>query len=108
MSDTHGIAAAREGEESLRGGPMADTSVTWTEERLELLKKLWSEGWSASQIAAEIGGGMTRNAVLGKSHRLGLVRNTSAGVSTPRPRNGSPAPVGHQQQSHPCDLHLSQ
>ncbi len=65
---------------------MADTSVTWTEERLELLKKLWSEGWSASQIAAEIGGGMTRNAVLGKSHRLGLVRNTSTGISTPRPR----------------------
>ncbi len=71
---------------------MADTSVTWTDERLELLKKLWSEGWSASQIAAEIGGGMTRNAVLGKSHRLGLVRNTSTGISTPRPRKESPAP----------------
>jgi GcrA cell cycle regulator len=71
---------------------MADTSVTWTDERLELLKKLWSEGLSASQIAAEIGGGMTRNAVLGKSHRLGLVRNTSSGTSAPRSRKESPAP----------------
>src|SRR3712207_3705671 len=79
-------------EQSLRGGPMAETSVTWTEERLELLKKLWSEGLSASQIAAELSVGMTRNAVLGKSHRLGLVRNTSAGISTPRPRKESPAP----------------
>ncbi len=71
---------------------MAETSVTWTDERLELLKKLWGEGLSASQIAAELGGGMTRNAVLGKSHRLGLVRNTSAGISPPRPRKESPAP----------------
>ena len=71
---------------------MADTSVTWTDERLELLKKLWGEGFSASQIAAEIGGGMTRNAVLGKSHRLGLVRNTSPGTSAPRSRKENPAP----------------
>jgi GcrA cell cycle regulator len=71
---------------------MAETSVTWTEERLELLKKLWGEGLSASQIAAELGGGMTRNAVLGKSHRLGLVRNTSAVISTPRPTNVSRPP----------------
>jgi GcrA cell cycle regulator len=55
---------------------MAEANVTWTEERLELLKKLWSEGMSASQIAAELGGGMTRNAVLGKSHLLLVSRNT--------------------------------
>jgi GcrA cell cycle regulator len=71
---------------------MADTSGTWTEERVELLKKLWSEGLSASQIAAELGGGMTRSAVLGKSHRLGLVRNTSAEAGTPRLPKQSPAP----------------
>ena len=45
--------------------------MTWTEERVELLKKLWAEGLSASQIAAELGG-ITRNAVIGKVHRLGL------------------------------------
>jgi GcrA cell cycle regulator len=62
---------------------MAEASVTWTEERLELLKKLWGEGLSASQIAAELGGGMTRNAVLGKSHRLGLVRKAAPEVKAP-------------------------
>ena len=43
----------------------------WTEERVELLKKLWQEGLSASQIAKQLGG-VTRNAVIGKVHRLGL------------------------------------
>ncbi len=45
--------------------------MAWTEERVEELKKLWSEGHSASQIAARMGG-VTRNAVIGKVHRLGL------------------------------------
>ena len=43
----------------------------WTEERVELLKKLWQDGLSASQIAKQLGG-VTRNAVIGKVHRLGL------------------------------------
>lgn len=45
--------------------------MAWTEERVEELKKLWGEGHSASQIAARMGG-VTRNAVIGKVHRLGL------------------------------------
>ena len=45
--------------------------MSWTDERVELLKKLWQEGLSASQIAGELGG-VTRNAVIGKVHRLGL------------------------------------
>lgn len=45
--------------------------MSWTDERVETLKKLWNDGFSASQIAAEIGG-VTRNAVIGKVHRLGL------------------------------------
>lgn len=45
--------------------------ISWTDERVDLLKKLWSEGLSASQIAGELGG-VTRNAVIGKVHRLGL------------------------------------
>ena len=44
---------------------------TWTDDRVELLKKLWADGLSASQIAGELGG-ITRNAVIGKVHRLGL------------------------------------
>ena len=45
--------------------------MSWTDERVETLKTLWQEGLSASQIAAELGG-VTRNAVIGKVHRLGL------------------------------------
>ena len=45
--------------------------MSWTEERVETLKRMWAEGQSASQIAKELGG-VTRNAVIGKVHRLGL------------------------------------
>jgi GcrA cell cycle regulator len=58
----------------------------WNDERVELLKKLWAEGLSASQIAAELGE-ITRNAVIGKVHRLGLSgRAKSSPSSVPRPR----------------------
>lgn len=45
--------------------------MSWNDDRVEQLKKLWSEGLSASQIASRMGG-VTRNAVIGKVHRLGL------------------------------------
>lgn len=45
--------------------------MSWTEDRVATLKKLWLEGQSASQIAKQLGG-VTRNAVIGKVHRLGL------------------------------------
>lgn len=57
--------------------------MSWTDERVELLKKMWSEGQSASQIAKELGG-VTRNAVIGKVHRLGL-SNRAGASSTPAP-----------------------
>ncbi|PWK59467.1 GcrA family cell cycle regulator [Roseicyclus mahoneyensis] len=50
--------------------------MSWTDERVELLKKMWGEGQSASQIAKELGG-VTRNAVIGKVHRLGLSNRTT-------------------------------
>jgi GcrA cell cycle regulator len=57
--------------------------MSWSDERVELLKKMWGEGQSASQIAKELGG-VTRNAVIGKVHRLGLSnRNGSGGTSEP-------------------------
>src|ERR1700744_4433562 len=60
--------------------------MSWTDERGELLKKLWSDGLSASQIAAELGG-ITRNAVIGKVHRLGVFgRAKSTANGAPRPR----------------------
>jgi GcrA cell cycle regulator len=61
-------------------------AMNWTDDRVELLKKLWSDGLSASQIAAELGG-ISRNSVIGKVHRLGLsgrAKNPSASV--PRQR----------------------
>ncbi|QHQ35787.1 GcrA family cell cycle regulator [Algicella marina] len=54
--------------------------MSWTDERVETLKTMWSEGKSASQIAKELGG-VTRNAVIGKVHRLGL-SNRSAPAKT--------------------------
>ncbi|GLI91483.1 GcrA family cell cycle regulator [Methylocystis echinoides] len=60
--------------------------MSWSEERVELLRKLWSDGLSASQVAAELGPGITRNAVIGKIHRLGLAeRAKSAAGARPRP-----------------------
>lgn len=60
--------------------------MAWTDERVEILKKLWAEGLSASQIANRLGG-VTRNAVIGKVHRLGLSgRTTTSRVKAPRQR----------------------
>jgi GcrA cell cycle regulator len=65
---------------------MSEVGITWTDDRVEALKKLWSEGLSASQIAAELGG-VTRNAVIGKVHRLGLSgRGKPTAAPTPRAR----------------------
>jgi GcrA cell cycle regulator len=50
--------------------------MSWTDERVETLKRMWAEGQSASQIAKELGG-VTRNAVIGKVHRLGLSNRTN-------------------------------
>ena len=64
--------------------------MTWTDERVETLRKLWTEGLSASRIAAELGG-ITRNAVIGKVHRLGLSgRAKSPTAAAPRPRKVRP------------------
>ncbi|MCF4097585.1 GcrA family cell cycle regulator [Maritalea mediterranea] len=60
--------------------------MAWTDERVAILKKLWMEGLSASQIAAELGEGVTRNAVIGKVHRLKLSGRAKPASSAPRAR----------------------
>src|SRR4030088_874049 len=64
--------------------------LTWSDDRVEQLKKLWEAGLSASKIAAELGN-VTRNAVIGKVHRLGLSgRAKSPSSAAPRPRKARP------------------
>jgi GcrA cell cycle regulator len=78
--------------------------MTWTDERVELLKKLWIDGLSASQIATELGG-VTRNAVIGKVHRLSLsgrAKPASAPAARARkaaPPSGRPMPASRPVQS---------
>ena len=69
-----------------------NTSETWTEDRVEVLKKLWADGLSASQIAGEIGGGVTRNAVIGKVHRLKLAARAKPASPSQRSRTPSRQP----------------
>jgi GcrA cell cycle regulator len=84
-------------------------SMAWTDERIDQLKSLWEKGLTASQIAEELGG-VSRNAVIGKAHRLGLKSRPSpvksgdskkkaapkkvvkAAEAPPKPRVGAPAP----------------
>jgi GcrA cell cycle regulator len=51
-------------------------SAGWTKERVEKLRELWADGLSASQCAAELGGGITKNAVIAKVHRLGIAERS--------------------------------
>jgi GcrA cell cycle regulator len=71
-------------------------NMSWTDERIDHLKQLWGQGMTASQIADELGG-VSRNAVIGKAHRLGLEARPSpvkggehAAAASPVP---APAPV---------------
>jgi GcrA cell cycle regulator len=63
--------------------------MSWTDERVELLRQLWLDGKSASQISAQLGHGVTRNAVIGKVHRLGLAGRAKAPSSAAAPRAAS-------------------
>ncbi|MGH6986510.1 MAG: GcrA family cell cycle regulator [Caulobacteraceae bacterium] len=81
----------------------------WTDERVETLKKLWLDGLSASQIAKHLGG-VTRNAVIGKVHRLGLSgRATPSQPSrtlfkTPRPPRPAVSSGSHLRR--PVERHV--
>ncbi len=66
--------------------------MSWTPERVEMLKTLWAEGLSASQIAARLGV-VTRNAVIGKIHRLGIAAREHGNKGGRRARIG-PRPPG--------------
>jgi GcrA cell cycle regulator len=73
--------------------------MSWTEERIDQLKRLWGQGMTASQIAEDLGG-VSRNAVIGKAHRLGLEArpspvkggDASATSATAAPASATPSP----------------
>jgi len=75
--------------------------MSWTDERVELLKKMWGEGQSASQIAKELGG-VTRNAVIGKVHRLGLSNRATGGTAKPATAAKEPAPKPAPKAAEPA------
>jgi len=78
----------------------------WTDERVEMLKKLWQDGLSASQIAKQLGG-VTRNAVIGKVHRLGLSGRATPSkparpaFKAPRPARPAAAPSAPRRIAEP-------
>jgi len=65
--------------------------MSWTEERIEKLTRMWEGGSTASQIAEELGG-VSRNAVIGKAHRLGLKSRPSPVKAAERAEEPAPAP----------------
>ncbi|MFZ1470649.1 MAG: GcrA family cell cycle regulator [Paracoccaceae bacterium] len=70
--------------------------MSWTDERVETLKRMWAEGQSASQIAKELGG-VTRNAVIGKVHRLGLSNRVGG-----KEEDVAPAPAPAEVRPEPA------
>jgi GcrA cell cycle regulator len=86
--------------------------MDWTNERVEELRRLWGQGQTASRIA-DLLGGVTRNAVIGKAHRLGLrgrpspIRRDENGVAArpaPLPRVSVPAPAAIKAELPPADV----
>ena len=79
---------------------LSEAKMSWTDERVELLRQLWLDGRSASQISAQLGLGVTRNAVIGKVHRLGLSgRTKSSAPAAPRVRQRA-APLHRPPAAH--------
>jgi GcrA cell cycle regulator len=77
--------------------------MSWTEDRIERLKKMWHDGATASQIADELGG-VSRNAVIGKAHRLGLEQRPSPvkpGEEKEKKAAASPAPAAAAPKAAP-------
>lgn len=84
--------------------------MSWTDERIETLKKMWDSGLTATQIAEELGG-VSRNAVIGKAHRLGLPARPSpvkpneakaAAASAPAEPRPAPAPAPRTAAPEPA------
>ena len=80
--------------------------MSWTDERVETLTKMWGEGNSASQIAKELGG-VTRNAVIGKVHRLGLSNRATTTKTTAKTAKAAPKPRAKAKPKEPVTVSTS-
>lgn len=78
--------------------------MAWTEERIEQLEQLWDEGLSTSEIAAKLDG-VSRNAVIGKLHRIGLCGRGTP--SAPAPKTHTDAPPTTKQGIKPFSSDVS-
>ena len=74
--------------------------MSWTEERIATLTKMWEGGATASQIAEELGG-VSRNAVIGKAHRLGLKARPSPVKANEQPKKAKPAAPAAKKATAP-------
>ena len=83
---------------------MSDSGNVWTDERLEKLKKLWAQGLSISQIGEALG--VSRNAIAGKAHRMGLPKRPSP-ISKPKAEKPKVVPVV-EEKDLPLRLELRQ
>lgn len=83
---------------------MSDTGNVWTDERLEEIKKLWAQGLSISQIGEALG--VSRNAIAGKAHRMGLPKRPSP-ISNKKVEKPKVEPVV-EEQDLPLRLELRQ
>lgn len=77
--------------------------MSWTDERIATLKKMWLQGKSASEIAEKLGG-VTRNAVIGKAHRLNLSGRPSPIKKVVAPKKGSAAPAAAPAAKKPAPV----
>lgn len=94
--------------------------MSWTDERIATLKKMWKEGKSAAEIAKTLGKGVTRNAVIGKAHRMGLsgrpspikkptpvkkepaAKKAPPHKEAPAPKKSAPAPAPAREKANPA------
>ncbi|PNG25632.1 GcrA family cell cycle regulator [Methylocella silvestris] len=86
--------------------------MSWTDERIDLLQKMWLQGMSASKIANELANGLTRNAVIGKVYRLGLSGRAKGdaptdGEASPKAMPRSPARTSSHGSGHGSLGHAS-
>jgi GcrA cell cycle regulator len=72
-------------------------TVQWDEPRTELLTRLWLSGETARMIAERLGGGITRNAVIGKAHRLGLTGKQGGKSAALKRTRTAPPKMSNQQ-----------